>query len=227
MSEYLPCVEIEPATEADAAVIWLHGLGADGHDFAVLVPELRLPPSMAIRFILPHAPRIPVTLNAGHVMPAWFDIMELGPTGRKFNAAQLLASAAAVHALIDREIARGIDSERIILAGFSQGGAVNFQAGLTYDKPLAGILALSTYFPTAQAIEIHPANHGIPIQIFHGTEDLVLALALAEESRDKLRALGLHPDFKTYPMAHTLCPEEVRDISAWFQEILHSEAARS
>src|SRR5690606_31500430 len=139
MTDLLPCVELNPPTDANAAVIWLHGLGADGHDFAPIVPELQLSANHAIRFVFPHAPSMPVTVNNGMNMPAWYDIMDFG-TERKFNAAQLLVSAAAVHALLDREIARGIASDRIFLAGFSQGGAVNFQAGLTYDKPLAGML---------------------------------------------------------------------------------------
>src|SRR5690606_35514367 len=155
MRDLLPCETVEPANgkSADAAVIWLHGLGASGHDFLPLLPELGLSEDLAIRFVFPHAPSIPVTINGGYVMPAWYDITSLGEE-RHFNAHQLLASAAAVHQLIDREMARGIASERILLAGFSQGGAVNFQAGLTYDKPLGGMLALSTYFPTAEAVEV-------------------------------------------------------------------------
>ena len=141
MADYLPCVERNPATDATAAIIWLHGLGADGHDFEPIVPELKLPSSLAIRYIFPHAPSMPVTVNNNMLMPAWYDILEFGEE-RKLNVPQLLASAIAVHTLIDREIARGIPSDRILLAGFSQGGAVNYQAGLTYDKPLAGMLML-------------------------------------------------------------------------------------
>ncbi|MEY4640959.1 MAG: hypothetical protein RLZZ227_953 [Pseudomonadota bacterium] len=222
MAELLPCVELLTApatTPASASIIWLHGLGADGHDFAPIVPELRLPERLAIRFIFPHAPRMPVTVNQGMHMPAWYDIMEFG-TERKFNAAQLLVSAAAVHALIDREIERGIAADRILLAGFSQGGAVNYQAGLTYDKPLAGMIALSTYFPTADAIEVHPANAALPILICHGTADNVLPLSMALNSKRHLDALQLAPEFRTYFMAHAVCPEELGHISEFIQKHL-------
>lgn len=223
MSRLLPCIEIEPdGKTADAAIIWLHGLGASGHDFPPIVPELKLPAGLALRFVFPHAPPIAVTINNGYVMPAWFDILEL-QSERKFNVHQLLASSAAVHALIDREMERGIESERILLAGFSQGGAVNYQAGLTYDKPLAGLIALSTYFPTAEAVEVHPANSGIPIRICHGLHDQVLPLRMAQRSREWLRQLGLHPEFHTYPMGHELCREEIDDISGWVQELLLAE----
>ena len=216
MADLLPCVELLPAAPATAAVIWLHGLGADGHDFEPIVPELRLPPALGVRFIFPHAPRIPVTVNNGMHMPAWYDIFEFG-TERKFNAAQLLVSAAAVHALIDREIARGIPSDRIILVGFSQGGAVNYQAGLTYDKPLAAMIALSTYFPTAEAIEVHPANAQLPILVCHGTTDPVLPISMALNSKRHLERLGLALEFKAYPMQHSVCPEELNHIAAFIQ----------
>ncbi len=216
MAELLPCVEVEPAAPATAAVIWLHGLGADGHDFEPIVPELRLPADLAVRFILPHAPDLAVTVNNGARMPAWYDILEFG-VERKFNAAQLLVSAAAVHALIDREIERGIPSDRILLAGFSQGGAVNFQAGLTYDKPLGAMLALSTYFPTAEAVQVHPANAGLPILICHGTSDPLLPISMAKNSKAQLERLGLAPQFKTYFMAHAVCPQEIADISDFMQ----------
>lgn len=219
MPDLLPRLEIEPATPATASIIWLHGLGANGHDFEPIVPELRLPRELAIRFIFPHAPQIPVTVNHGYVMPAWYDILEFG-TERKFNAAQLLASAAAVHALIDREIERGIPADRILLIGFSQGGAVNYQAGLTYDKPLAGMVALSTYFPTAEAIEVHPANAQLPIMICHGTNDDVLPLAMAMNSKRHLEKLNVAPEFHTYPMPHSVCADEVADISAFIQKHL-------
>ena len=219
MSNYLPAVVLEPATRADASVIWLHGLGADGHDFEGIVPQLGLPEEMGVRFILPHAPSIPVTINDGYVMPAWFDIVSPGESGR-INARQLLTSAARVHALIDREIERGIESERILLAGFSQGGAVNFQAGLTYDKPLGGMLALSTFFPTADVIEVHPANSAIPIFLTHGDHDSVLPMSMSSTTVSKLQTLGFNPDFRVYQMDHTVCEQEIRDISAWIQAIL-------
>ena len=157
MKPLLPGVEIDPASPANAAVIWLHGLGANGHDFEPVVPELHLPESLPVRFIFPHAPQIPVTINSGYIMPAWYDILEM-ELDRKVDLAQLQQSALQIQQLIDREIERGIDSRRIVIAGFSQGGAVGFEAALSYPKPLAGLLALSTYFATADSIDIHPAN---------------------------------------------------------------------
>jgi phospholipase/carboxylesterase len=214
---YLPCLEIEPNKTADAAVIWLHGLGADGHDFEPIVPELHLPDEYSIRFIFPHAPSVPVTLNGGMVMPAWYDILDLG-SERSLNKEQLLASANAVQALIDREIERGVDSRRIVLVGFSQGGAVNYQAALTCSKPLAGLLALSTYFPTADSIVPSAANRLLPIQIFHGSYDPVVHESLARTSVEKLRTLGYQPGYKSYPMQHAVCAEEIRDISQFLQK---------
>jgi phospholipase/carboxylesterase len=219
MAELLPCVELEPSVPARAAVIWLHGLGADGHDFEQIVPELGLSRELAIRFIFPHAPTIPVTVNMGVRMPAWYDILEFG-TERKFNAAQLLVSAAAVHKLIDREMERGIASDRIILAGFSQGGAVNFHAGLTYDKPLGAMIALSTYFPTAEAIEVHPANAKLPVLICHGSADSLLPVGMALDARRQLERLGIAVEFKTYNMAHEVCMQELADISMFIQQHL-------
>jgi phospholipase/carboxylesterase len=212
MSEYFPCVELNPGAKATASVIWLHGLGANGHDFVPLVPELKLPEEKAVRFVFPHAPKIPVTINNGYVMPAWFDVMQLG-NERSFNAAQLAAAAAGVHRLVDREIERGVEARNIVLAGFSQGGAVCFQAALSYDKPLAGFMALSTWFPTADTVEVHPANAQLPILLCHGTQDNVLPLQMAQNAKRHLEGLGLHPDFRTYSMAHTVCPEQVRDLS--------------
>lgn len=216
MTDYLPTVELNSDPETTAAIIWLHGLGANGHDFVPVVPELRLPAELKVRFVFPHAQDLPITINQGYVMPAWFDVLELGQE-RSFNAAQLLASVAAVHALIDRELERGLRSENILLAGFSQGGAVCLQAALTYDKPLAGLMALSTWFPTGDAVELHPANAGLPILLTHGTEDKVLPLQMAVNARQQLEALGLHPDFRTYAMAHQVIPDEIADMSAFIQ----------
>lgn len=180
MTDLLPAVEIEPLQgPARASVLWLHGLGADGHDFEPVIPALKLPASLAIRFVLPHAPSLPVTVNNGYVMPAWYDILAFGEE-RQFNHQQLLESAARVHALIDREIARGVPSYRILLAGFSQGGAVNFEAALTYPQPLAGVLALSTYFPTAYSVQPHRAQAGLPVNILHGTADPIVSPGEAE-----------------------------------------------
>lgn len=215
----LPCVEIEPKAPADATVIWLHGLGADGHDFEPIVPELRLPESAAVRFIFPHAPSIPVTINGGYVMPAWYDILEMN-IERKIDEKQILASADAIRAFIDREIERGIDSRRIVIAGFSQGGAVAYQVALTYPKRLAGLLALSTYFATRETIQSSEANRDLPVQICHGTFDPIVPETLGQQSFELLQARGYPVAYKTYPMEHGVCPPEVVDIAAWLKDRL-------
>ncbi|MEH6465990.1 MAG: carboxylesterase [Porticoccus sp.] len=215
----LPRVEIEPSSPAKASVIWLHGLGADGHDFEPIVPELHLPEQMAVRFIFPHAPEIPVTINGGYIMPAWFDILEMD-IDRKVDETQLRQSATAIQTLIDREIERGIDSQHIIIAGFSQGGAVGIHAALTYPKPLAGLLALSAYFATVNSIDIHPANRQLPIQIFHGTNDPVVQEIHGQNSVKYLTAMGFKPDYQTFSMEHAVCMEEIKAISTWLQTIL-------
>lgn len=212
----LPCVEIEPRSRADATVIWLHGLGADGHDFEPIVPELRLPESAAVRFIFPHAPSIPVTINGGYVMPAWYDILEMD-IERKIDERQILASADAIRAFIDREVERGIDSRRIILAGFSQGGAVAYQVALTYPKRLGGLLALSTYFATRETIVPDDANRDLPIQVCHGSLDPVVPEILGRQSVERLQSLGYPASYKTYPMEHSVSPQEVTDIAAWLK----------
>lgn len=216
---YLACVEIEPESTADAAVIWLHGLGADGHDFEAVVPDLNLPASAAIRFIFPHAPSMPVTINGGLVMPAWYDILEMN-IELKHDEQQLLKSADAISKLIDREIERGIDSHRIIIAGFSQGGAVGYQSALTYPKPLAGLLGLSSYFATSQSIVYNPANDELQIQIFHGTADPVVPESLGQQSYDLLIEKGYQANYKTYSMEHSVCMDEIADISTWLQATL-------
>ena len=218
---FLPAVEkIYPqGCEPDAAIIWLHGLGSDGHDFAGIVPELRLPPSLKLRFVFPHAPMMPVTVNGGYVMPAWYDILEMD-VGRKVDTAQLMRSAEAVHALIDRELSRGVTSDRIILAGFSQGGAVILQAALSYPKPLAGALSLSSYFPTAEVVQPSPANQRLAILLCHGTNDPVVNESLGRKAEEDLRQMGYITQYRHYPMEHSVCLEEIHDISAWIQERL-------
>lgn len=216
---YLPCVEIEPGSTADAAVIWLHGLGANGHDFEPIVPELRLPDSLAMRFVFPHAPAMPVTINNGYVMPAWYDITEL-KIDHEVDEQGLMRSSESVRALIDRERERGIRSNRIIVAGFSQGGAVAYQVALTYPEPLAGLLALSAYFATAGTIRPDPANTDLPIQIFHGTADPIVPEALGQKSCTILGDMGYRPGYKTYPMQHAVCPEEIEDVSKCMQDWL-------
>jgi phospholipase/carboxylesterase len=221
--DYLPAIEIEKPryTPVTASVIWLHGLGADGSDFASLLPQLELAESYGIRFVFPHAPSIPVSINNGYVMPAWYDIFSFD-VDRDLDDGQLLESARQIQLLIDREIERGVDSRRIILAGFSQGGAVAYHAALSYPEPLGGVLALSTYFATANQISISPNNLKIPILVCHGSHDSVVPEILGQRSVSTLQSLGLNPRYLTYPMEHAVCPQEVTDISSWLRTILGS-----
>jgi len=221
MTSLLPCVEIESAPQPTAAVIWLHGLGADGHDFASLVPELDLSGCPPIRFVFPHAPSMPVTVNGGYVMPAWYDI--LGPNLiSQQDAAGIQSSERAIVALIAQEVARGIPAERIVLAGFSQGCAMALHTGLRLPQRLAGIMALSGYLPLADrlAAERHPANAQTPIFMAHGTQDPVVVIARGEASRDALAALGQPVAWHSYPMPHSLHPQEIADISAFLAQVL-------
>lgn len=215
----LPCEIIETQAEVSASVIWLHGLGASGHDFVPIVPELNLPESLGVRFVFPHAPSIPITINGGMVMPAWYDILAMDME-REIDTKQILASADAVKALIAREIASGIPSERIVLAGFSQGGAVCYQAALSFNKPLAGLMCLSTYFATYKTLVADPANKNIPIHLFHGTEDAMVPEQMAKAAMDALALLGHKPLYKSYPMGHEVCRQEIADISAWLKQVL-------
>lgn len=219
--EYLPCVEIlnQPQLTVEASVIWLHGLGADGNDFAPLVPELRLPRDLSVRFIFPHAPKIPVTINAGYVMPAWYDILEMN-LERKVDEKQLIANAEAIQQLIEREIARGIPSEKIILVGFSQGGAVAYQAGLTYEKSLAGLLILSSYFATHASAVIHPANQQVPILIQHGSRDPIVHEVLGQRAYRHLLDRGCKVNYESYAMEHTVCMEQIESMAKWIQSVL-------
>ncbi len=215
----LPHITVETGPSPIASVIWLHGLGANGHDFESIVPHLKLPANLPIRFIFPHAPEIPVTINGGYIMPAWYDILEMN-IERKIDEAQIQQSSDAINAFIEREISRGIPSHKIILAGFSQGGAVAYHCGLSFDKPLAGILAMSTYFATWRTLDIHPANKTIPLHLFHGTHDDVVLESMGLEARRVLIEKGFDPKFKTYPMSHEVCMEEVNDISSSLQTLL-------
>lgn len=215
----LPCIELEPQKPASASIIWLHGLGADGHDFEPIAKELDLPDSPAIRFLFPHAPSLPVTINNGMLMPAWYDILGMA-IDDKIDLAGIKASAEKINKLIDREIKRGIKSQHIIIAGFSQGGAVAYECALSYPQQLGGLLALSTYFATHKTIHLSPANKSIPIQICHGTADPIVAELLGQRAVKRLRAKGYRSDYKTYPMQHNVCEEEIADISTWLQEIL-------
>lgn len=213
----LPRVERELNTgsrAADAAVIWLHGLGANGHDFEPIAPELGLPESLAIRFVFPHAPEIPVTINGGYVMPAWYDILEMD-IDRKIDQAQILESAARIRALIEHEEERGVPSERIILAGFSQGGAVAYETALSFEKPLAGLLAMSTYFATAETVQWHDANKALPIMVMHGEQDPVVPVQLGERALGVLTRHGFRPEWKSYAMEHQVCYPQITDIGHW------------
>jgi len=215
----LSLIEIEPTLPANASVIWLHGLGASGHDFEPIVQELKLPEDAAIRFIFPHAPEIPVTINAGYIMPAWYDILEL-TAERKINEAHLHSSVEEVKKLVQKELDRGIKHERIILAGFSQGGAVAYHAALTYPKKLGGLLGLSTYFPIADSIVREPENQDIPILICHGSNDPMVLKEQGERTNNKLIEFGYQTDFKLYPMEHEICIQEISDISTFIQKLL-------
>ncbi|MEM8661935.1 MAG: dienelactone hydrolase family protein [Pseudomonadota bacterium] len=215
----LSCIDIEPETPATATVILLHGLGANGNDFVPMVPVLNLPSSMAVRFIFPNAPSIPVTINGGYVMPAWYDITELA-IDRKIDNTQLIASAEQIRLLIDREIERGIPSNRIVLAGFSQGGAVSYQCALTYMQPLAGLLCMSTYFATKDSITPNSANKSLPILICHGTLDPMVPERLGTDARDRLTDMGYTVEYKTYQVEHSVSPAEIRDIGLWLQQVL-------
>ena len=213
-------VELQTGPRPDAAVIWLHGLGADGHDFEPIVPELRLPPALQLRFIFPHAPIRPVTLNQGMRMRAWYDILRLD--GGAEDAAGIRASQGQVETLITEEVKKGIEPGRIVLAGFSQGGAIALHTALRYSAPLAGVLALSTYLPLAEKLkeEAGTANRKTPIFMAHGLYDDIIPLARAEQSRKILVDAGYDVEWKTYPMPHSVCAEEIADIASFLVRIL-------
>lgn len=214
-------VEVETGRDPTGAVIWLHGLGADGHDFEPLVPELVRPGERALRFVFPHAPIRPVTLNGGFAMRAWYDIVSLDRRGPE-DEAGVRASQATVEALIRREKERGIPSERIVVAGFSQGGAIALFAGVRYPEKLAGLMGLSCYMLSASRLvrERHAANQATPLFLAHGTGDPVVLPALGEESRRLLEAAGYAVEWHTYNMPHSVCPQEVGDIAAWLRRVV-------
>jgi len=219
MSELLPHVEVLTAENPDASIIWLHGLGADGHDFEPIVEQLDLPANSAIRFIFPHAPSLPVTINNGMVMPAWYDILEMN-IDREVDEVQLKKSVDNIVAFINREMEQGIASERIIIAGFSQGGAVAFETALSFPKPLAGLLALSTYFATKDSIEYSTENQDLPIAIHHGLQDPIVPFSLANVSSELLQSKGYNATLTSYDMEHSVCREQIADISQWFVDVL-------
>ncbi len=218
MTAPLQTIELETGPRPAASVIWLHGLGADGHDFEPIVPELDLSPTPAVRFVFPHAPTMPVTLNGGMMMRAWYDVYGLDGARRE-DEAGIRASQARVEALLAREAARGVSATRIVLAGFSQGGAVALQTGLRYAVRLGGLLALSTYLPLAPTLpaEASPANRDVPIFMAHGSHDPVIPLDRATRARDRLIELGYAVEWHEYPMPHSVCVEEIADISAWLR----------
>jgi len=215
----LPAIEFETSSNPDSTVIWLHGLGADGNDFAPIVPELKLPAELAIRFIFPHAPSIPVTVNGRFVMPAWFDILEM-EIDRQIDINGLMASAMEINGFIDREIERGIDSRRIIIAGFSQGGAVAYQVVLSHKNTFGGLLAMSTYCATADTIEYSESNKKIPILIQHGEHDPIVPELLGRKATTQLIKKGYSVSYQSYPMEHSVCPKQIDDISKWLQTVL-------
>ena len=224
MSALLETVEIETAPSPIASVIWLHGLGADGNDFAPMVGELDLGGVPPLRFVFPHAPLRPVTINHGYVMRAWYDITfdDLTGVSRGGDAAGIRESQAQLEALIARENARGVAARDITLAGFSQGGALALHCGLRHRERLAGILALSTYLPRAitLAAEAAAQNKNIPIFLAHGAFDAVIPLPLAIASRAALDALGYSIEWHQYPMAHAVCAQEITDIGSWLRQTL-------
>jgi phospholipase/carboxylesterase len=220
-SELLEYVEVGPSEEPMASILWLHGLGADGHDFEPIVPELRMPETMPIRYVFPHAPLRPVTLNGGMVMRAWFDILAAG-FPRRVDMEGFLESVGHLERLIEEENRRGVPPEHIVLAGFSQGGSIALHTGLRYEKPLAGILALSTYLPTLDSLagEMSPANRQIPIMMAHGLMDPMVPLENAQEARDELVRLGYPVEWSQYPMGHAVCPEEIDAVRSWLVRLL-------
>jgi phospholipase/carboxylesterase len=211
-------VVLTPAAAPVAAVIWLHGLGADGFDFAPIVDELRLPATLPVRFIFPHAAPRPVTINNGYVMRAWYDIKGFGPE-RAEDDAGIRESEAVVKRYIEQEIAQGIPPGKIVIAGFSQGGAIALQTALRYQQRLAGVMALSTYLPLAGSLpaEASAANRDVPILMCHGVRDPVVPPQMGEASRDALQVLGYRVEWRTYPMEHSVCMEEIADLSKWLQ----------
>ncbi|WP_333840018.1 alpha/beta hydrolase [Pelomicrobium sp.] len=214
----LASIEIETAPQPRFAVIWMHGLGADGHDFVPIVHELGLPAAPGVRFIFPHAPLRPVTINGGYVMRAWYDVLSPGFTQRE-DASGIRASQQAIDALIAREASRGIDPAHIVLGGFSQGGAMALHTGLRHGLRLGGIVALSTYLPLAESlpVEASPANARVPIFMAHGSHDPLIPLSLAVGSRERLVAMGYSVEWRVYPMQHSVCMEEIADIGAWLR----------
>ncbi|SEN90623.1 phospholipase/carboxylesterase [Nitrosospira multiformis] len=221
--DLLPSIELETAAHPTRTIIWMHGLGADGSDFVPIVDELALPSIPAVRFVFPHAPMRPVSINRGMVMRAWYDYdIADGSAGLQENMASLRESQRAVEALVRHETQRGVKPENIVLAGFSQGGALALFAGLRYPEKLAGIMALSCYLPAPQTLveEAHRTNFAMPIFMAHGVADNVIPITLAAASREQLLGLDYPVEWREYGMAHTVCREEIHDIRNWLQRVL-------
>jgi phospholipase/carboxylesterase len=223
MTTELQRIILEPTETPDASVIWLHGLGADGHDFEAIVPELALAPGHGVRFIFPHAPIRPITINGGMEMRAWYDISDTG-LERQVDESGIRESAQAIAALVDHEVDNGIASNRIILAGFSQGGVIALHLGLRYPHRLAGILALSTYLslPETLAEEADPVQQKLHIFIGHGTQDPMVPETHGSRSAQLLRSADYLVEYQTYPMQHAVSPAEIHDVSAWIKQRLET-----
>jgi len=213
-------VIVETGKQPDASIIWLHGLGADGHDFEPVVQALGLPACLSVRFIFPHAPAIPVTINNGYIMPAWYDFRQT-ELGIEHDEEGIALSAKQIQLLIEQQEMHGIAPDRIILAGFSQGGAMAIHCGLRQIEPLAGIMALSAYLLMPNHIndEISPSACATPLFMAHGVEDPVVPFALGEASRRKLETAGCHVEWHSYPMEHHVCPQEIKDIGLWISTL--------
>ncbi|HEX5126812.1 MAG TPA: dienelactone hydrolase family protein [Rhodocyclaceae bacterium] len=222
MHGYLPAIELETAVNPTFSIIWLHGLGADGNDFVSIVPELDLPASPGVRFIFPHAPVIPVTCNNGYAMRAWYDIYSMSGINRQVDEKGIRASREAVRRLITRENERGVPTDRIMLAGFSQGGAIAYSTGLTHPDTLAGIIALSTYLPSPSLVadEWNAANRNTPIFAAHGIEDGVVPLQLGIHARNTIQQHNPSLAWHTYHMPHSVCMEEIDAIGTWMRAIM-------
>lgn len=219
--KHLPCIEIGPNDDACCSIIWLHGLGADGSDFVPAVTELNLPESLGVRFLFPSAPIMPVTINNGYKMRAWYDISALSIEGIS-DRIGIRQSVKEIEALIEKEIKRGVPANRIVLAGFSQGSVIALITGLGYSKTLGGILALSGYLPLATEVlqkEGHP-NHNIPIFLAHGMQDPVVPYVLGKAAFMALEQAGYQVAWHSYPIQHTVCPQEVIDVRNWLLEVL-------
>ncbi len=222
----LPAVVVDTAPNPDASVIWMHGLGDNGHGWSQAVPELDLPDSLAVRFLFPHAPSMPVTINQGYVMPAWYDV-RAADFGARADVEGVRASRARIEAMIAAERARGVPASRIVLAGFSQGGAIALYTGLRHAERLAGIVGLSTYVvdPASLASEASAANRDVPILMAHGTRDPVIPIALAEASRDVLVAGGWRVEWHAYAMEHSAVVEELQAVGQFLEKALRRRSS--